>query len=229
MKRVLFLVLGLSSVVLASYPPAPKPVLVERGELIYSADFSDGKIPAEWEAGSKTQWAVVDGTLKGSPASREYQENRKSKGQKHTGGTPSSSINVPLKDGVVQLSFKISGKMKGAHFGFDDGSFKTGTGHVCRFVATTKDGLQLIKDDDAKVDDDADEVLDSADFNIELDTWYTVLLEVKGGEFAAGISGGPTLRGKHAERFDRVKSDINLPTRGGGTIQYADLKIWTAK
>jgi hypothetical protein len=213
----------------ADLPVAPKPILVEKGELIYSADFSDGKVPKEWVAGSKTQWEVVDGVLVGNPAPTAYQENRKSKKQKHTGGTPSSSVLVPLHDGIVQLSFKVSGKMNGAHFGYDDGSFKTGTGHVNRFAVSTKSGLELIKDDDATLDDDEDEVLDSADFKIKSDTWYTILLEYKGGEFVAHISDGPSLRGKHDKRFDRLKSDLNLPTRGGGTIYYDNLKVWAVK
>jgi hypothetical protein len=225
----MFGVVALSVASWAGLPDAPQPILVEKGELIFSADFSDGTIPAEWVAGSKTQWEVVDGVLVGNPASQEYQETRKSRKQKHTGGTPSSSVNVPLKDGIVQLSFKVSGKMNGAHFGYDDGSFKTGSGHVNRFTVSTRSGLELIKDDDAKVDDDEDEVLDSAGFKIESDTWYTILLEFKGGEFVAHISDGPTLRGKHEERFNRLKSDLNLPTRGGGTIYYDNLKIWSAK
>ncbi len=230
MKKIMLLVLiGCCGSLYAGLPDAPKPVLVEKGKLIYSADFSDGRVPAEWKAGSHTQWNVVDGVLVGNPAPKEYQEKRKSRGQKHTGGTPSSSVMVPLKDGIVQLSFMISGKMNGAHFGWNDGTFKTGTGHVNRFTVSTKSGLELIKDDDSTMDDDDDEVLDKADFNIKSDTWYTILLEFKGGEFVARISGGPTLRGTHEERFNRLKTHMNLPTRGGGTIYYDNLKIWSAK
>ena len=224
-----FVFISLCGAVFAGIPPAPKSILVERGELIYSVDFSDGKVPEEWTAGSHTQWEVVDGVLVGNPAPTSYQEGRKSKGQKHTGGTPSSSVMVPLKDGIVQLSFKVYGKMNGVHFGYNDGSFKSGTGHVNRFTVSTKSGLELIKDDDATIDDDEDEVLDKADFNIKSDTWYTILLEFKGGEMVAHISDGPTLRGTHDERFNRLKTHINLPTRGGGTIRYANLKIWSAK
>jgi hypothetical protein len=230
MKIIMLLaIIGAFSSALAAYPPAPKPVLVEKAELVYSADFSDGQVPGEWKAGSHTQWKVVDGVLVGHPAPQDYQEKRKARGQKHTGGTPSSSVMVPLHDGMVQLSFKLSGKMKGAHFGWNDGTFKSGTGHVNRFTVSTKDGIELIKDDDSTLPDDKDEVLDKADFNIQPDTWYTILLEFKGGEMAAHISGGPTLRGRHDERFNRLKTHLNLPTRGGGTIYYDNLEIRAAR
>jgi hypothetical protein len=98
-----------------------------------------------------------------------------------------------------------------------------------RFVTSKKDGLELIKDKNSKIAGDTDEVLNTADFNIESDTWYTILLEFKGGECAAQITGGPTLRGTHEDRFNRQKTRINLPTRGGGTIYYDNLKIWAAK
>jgi hypothetical protein len=108
------IVLGSLSSLLAA--DSLKPILCEKGDIIFTADFSDGLIPEEWVASHGTQWKAVDGVLLGNPSSQEYKDKRKQAGKtKHMGGTPSSSVMVPIKDGIIQLSFKISGKMSAAH------------------------------------------------------------------------------------------------------------------
>ena len=61
------------------------------------------------------------------------------------------------------ISFRLSGKMNGAHFGFNDGTVKDGAGHVCRVTFDIRKGTQLIKDKSSKVTGDSDEVLDTSD------------------------------------------------------------------
>ena len=125
----------------------------------------------------------------------------------------------------MQFDFKLSGKMKGAHFGFNDGSVKSGTGHVCRFTVSVKDGMKLAKDKNSKKPGDKEETLASSDVKLKPDTWYTVQVEIMNDEMAARIVNGPKLYAKH-ERFTYPKDTINLPTRGGGEVYYDNVYVW---
>jgi hypothetical protein len=123
--------------------------------------------------------------------------------------------------------FKLTDGLSGAHFGFNDGSFKTGTGHVCRFTVSTRKGLTLQKDKNAKLKDDKDKTLATSEFNLKPDVWYWMMLEIVGDQMVAQVSGGPVLKARHP-RIDIPKDQINLPTRGGGIIFYDEVGVWNA-
>ncbi len=205
-----------------------KPVISRAGALIFKDDFDATKVRKEWVALHGTQWKVVVGALRGQPSSKEYQAKQIARGNKsHSGGTPSSRLLVPAKDCIVLLRFKLADGLNGAHFGFNDGTFQSGTGHVCRLTATTTKGLTLQKDKNAKVEGDTDQTLTKDPFNLKPDTWYWMMLEVVGDQMASQISGGPILKARHP-RIDFNKDQVNLPTRGGGTIFYDQVRIWKA-
>ena len=175
-----------------------------------------------------TQWTVVEGVLQGRPSTNEFQQKRVAAGNtSHSGKTPSSRLLVPVDDCVMLFQFKLTDGLSGAHFGFNDGSFKTGTGHVCRFTVSTRKGQSLVKDRNVTVDGDKDETLVTDSFNVKADTWYWMMLEIVGNEMVAQVSGGPILRAKHP-RFNIPKDQINLPTRGGGVVLYDNVRIWNA-
>ena len=206
--------------------PDVAPVISRPGDLIFADDFDKAEIRSEWVPLHGTRWAIVDGTLRGQPSTKEYQQEQTAKGNKrHSGGTPSSRLMVRTDDGILLFRFKLTDGLKGAHFGFNDGTFKSGTGHVCRLTATTHQGLTLQKDKNAKLKGDNDETLITSDFNLKPDTWYWMMLEVVGDQMVAQVSGGPVLRARHA-RIDRPKGQINLPTRGGGIIFYDHVRVW---
>ena len=208
--------------------PDVAPVISRPGDLIFADDFDEAEIRSEWVPLHGTRWAIVDGTLRGQPSTKEYQQEQTAKGNKrHSGGTPSSRLMVRTDDGILLFRFKLSKGLKGAHFGFNDGTFKSGTGHVCRLTATVNQGLTLQKDKNTKLKGDKDETLITSDFNLKPDTWYWMMLEVVGDQMVAQVSGGPVLRARHA-RIDRPKGQINLPTRGGGVIFYDHVRIWKA-
>ncbi|MDG2129552.1 MAG: hypothetical protein P8K08_16250 [Fuerstiella sp.] len=206
--------------------PDVAPVISRPGELIFADDFDVADIRSEWVPLHGTRWEIVDGTLRGEPSTKEYQREQTAKGNKgHSGGTPSSRLMVPTDDGIVLFRFKLTNGLKGAHFGFNDGTFKSGTGHVCRLTATSHQGLTLQKDRNAKLKGDQDETLTTSGFNLRPNTWYWMMLEVVGNQMVAQVSGGPVLRARHA-RIDRPKGQINLPTRGGGVIFYDHVRVW---
>ena len=209
------------------FSPDISPVISKAGELIFSDDFDHAEINPKWVPLHGTQWAVIDGALQGKPSTDEFQQNRIAAGDKaHSGRTPSSRLMVESDDCIMLFRFKLSDTLKGAHFGFNDGTYQTGTGHVCRFAATTS-GLTLQKDKNAKIKDDVDEELVANDFPLKEDTWYWMMVEVIGDQIAAQVSGSPVLRAQHS-RIDTPKDQINLPTRGGGTIYYDHVRVWAA-
>ena len=208
--------------------PDVVPQIAERTDLLFEADFTAGEVPKEWVPLHGTQWSVVEGSLQGRPSTNEFQQKRIESGNSsHSGKTPSSRLIVPVDDCVMLFQFKLTDGLSGAHFGFNDGSFKTGTGHVCRFTVSTRKGQSLVKDRNVTLDGDKDETLVTDSFNVKADIWYWMMLEIVGNEMVAQVSGGPILRAKHP-RFNIPKDQINLPTRGGGVVLYDNVRIWNA-
>ncbi len=204
------------------------PQVAECGELLLEADFSGEHVPEEWIPLHGTQWAVVEGVLQGRASTKEFQQKRIAAGNtSHSGKTPSSRLLVSVDDCVLLFQFKLVDGLSGAHFGFNDGSFKTGTGHVCRFTVSARKGQSLVKDRNVTVDGDEDETLVTDSFNVKADTWYWMMLEIVGDEMVAQVSGGPVLRARHP-RFNIPKDQINLPTRGGGVMLYDNVRVWNA-
>jgi hypothetical protein len=208
--------------------PDVVPQIAECTDLLFEADFTEGEVPEEWVPLHGTQWSVVDGSLQGRPSTNEFQQKRiKSGNSSHSGKTPSSRLLVPVDDCVMLFRFKLVDGLSGAHFGFNDGSFKTGTGHVCRFTVSVRKGQSLVKDRNVTVDGDEDDTLVTDNFNVKADTWYWMMLEIVGDEMVAQVSGGPVLRARHP-RFNIPKDQINLPTRGGGVVLYDNVRVWNA-
>lgn len=201
--------------------PLIAPLLIKPGKLIFADSFKAATIRPQWTPLHQTRWNVTNGMLHGIPATEEFQKSR----TKHNGGTPSSKLVVPVNDCILQVSFKLTGKMTGAHFGFNDGTFQSGTGHVGRVTFHKRDGISLIKDKNTKLENDRVEVLKSNSFKVQSDQWYTFVLEVKGDQMVMQLKDGPTLQASH-KRFQAPKSWINLPTRGGGEIFYDDVCVW---
>ena len=214
---------------ISSPQPDVVPQIAECTNLLFDADFSEGGVPGQWMPLHGTQWGVVEGVLQGRPSTTEFQHKRIAAGNaSHSGKTPSSRLLVPVDDCVMLFRFKLVDGLSGVHFGFNDGSFKSGTGHVCRFTASTRKGQSLVKDRNVTVYGDEDETLVTDSFNVKADTWYWMMLEIVGDKMGAQVSGGPILRAKHP-RFDIPKDQINLPTRGGGVVLYDDVRVWNAR
>ena len=229
-RVILILLLTVGGGVLSAEEPKPDlaPVISQPSELVFKDDFEKEKFRPEWKPLHGTRWKIVEGTLRGEPSTKEYQQAQIAKGNKsHSGRTPSSRLMVPADDCIMLFRFKLTEGLSGAHFGFNDGSFKTGTGHVCRFTVSTRKGLTLQKDKNAKLKGDTDKTLTTSKFNLKAGTWYWMMLEIVGEQMAAQVSGGPVLKARHA-RIDIPKDQINLPTRGSGVVFYDHVRVWKA-
>lgn len=201
-----------------------EPLDSRKGALIFEDNFESGSAKQEWTALHGTRWSVKDGVFTGIPSTPEFQASR----DNHTGATPSMMLKVPARDCILQLSFKISGGLSAAHFGFNNSTTAVGTGHIGRFIPSTRVGTILQKDRHSQIEGDKDEALARSDWTIEQDRWYMLLIEGIGDTMIARIEGGPTLRASHW-RFDEVKTAVNLKARGkAGMIAYDNVKIWEA-
>ncbi|MCP4846410.1 MAG: hypothetical protein GY899_00490 [Verrucomicrobiaceae bacterium] len=208
--------------------PDLTPVISRQGALIFKDDFGGAKIGSEWKPLHGTRWKIVDGSLRGEPSTEEYQQEQIGRGNKsHSGRTPSSRLMVKTDDCIMLFRFKLTNGLSGAHFGFNDGSFKTGTGHVCRFTVSTRKGLTLQKDRNAKLKGDTDKTLATSEFNLKPDIWHWMMLEILGDQMAAQLSGAPVLKARHP-RVGIHRDQVNLPTRGGGVILYDNVRVWKA-
>jgi hypothetical protein len=137
-------------------------------------------------------------------------------------------LNVPARDCILQIDFKITGDLTAAHIGFNNSTTAAGTGHVVRLIPSTNKGTILQKDRHSQIEGDKDEALDQSEWEIEKDQWYTVMIEAIGDRVVARMDGLPPLAAKHW-RFDVTKTSINLKARGKkGAIYYDNVKLWEA-
>ena len=68
-------------------------------------------------------------------------------------------------------------------------------------------------------------MLATFDWKPKPDQWYHVMQEMRGEEVVVQIQGGPTLVANHP-RFATAKTWLSLGTWGGGTVSYANVRIW---
>ncbi|NJM55336.1 MAG: hypothetical protein HC841_04975 [Verrucomicrobiae bacterium] len=223
LKCVCLLVLGAAGMPLKTEGETEfSPLLGQKGRLLFADDFDAPAAKPEWQALHGTRWSVEKGVFRGIPSTREFQAQRSD----HTGSTPSMTLVTPMRDGIVQMSFKLSGKLHAAHFGFNEGTTTETSGHVCRVTISTRDGVALVKDRNSQVEGDADETLATDPWKPELEHWHVLVMEVRGDQFTAQIAGGPTLRGRHP-RLAVPKGWLNLKSRGGeGALSYDNVRIW---
>ncbi len=223
LKCVCLLALGAAAMpLMAQAETELSSLLGQKGRLLFADDFDASTAKPEWQALHGTRWSVENGVFKGIPSTKEFQAQRSD----HTGATPSMTLMTPMRDVIVQMSFKISGKLHAAHFGFNEGSTTETSGHVCRVTISARDGVALVKDRNSQVAGDVDEILATDPWKPQLETWHVLQMEVRGGEFAARILGGPTLQGKHP-RLAVPKGWLNLKSRGGeGALSYDNVCIW---
>lgn len=219
----LLAVAGVSSLQAAKIEePKLEPLLCRRGETIFSDNF-EGPLKPEWSPTYKTRWTAANGLLTGQPATTEDQA--KAHDEKHSGRSPEIQLSVPTTDYVVQYSFKLSGTITQQSLTFNDGNVLTGTGHISALQLHFRTGAALLKKKNSKTPGDADETLATNPWKPKPDQWYHVLQETRGEEVVVQIMGGPTLLATHP-RFATAKTWLSLGTWGGGTVTYANVRLW---
>ena len=182
-----------------------KPLMVERGKLIFSEEFNQ-PLAKGWMDG-KGKWEIVDGVLRGA----ELAEDKHGAVKRNP---------VKFHDAVVQFSFKLDGAKRISL------SLNAEKGHVCRAVIQPT-GFSVNKDKSKKDATDLGAVLDTVTTTIDPGKWYTLTVEMAGKEMLAQLDGKQIAFGSH-DGLDVNKANFGF-TVSGSSASFKDLKIWEAQ
>jgi len=187
--------------------------MCERGELLFSDDFSGEKLSDAWKP-AIGQWEIADGAMKGT----ELAKDNHAAVMRHP---------MEYKDLVAQFCVMFDGG-KATSFSCN----KTGVGHVCR-VGISPTNFSVCRDKPNKESTEEGKVLDTAKFEFKKGEWYTVLVEVLDEEMVATVTapdGKHTMVafGEDPKVAQDKKTDFALPA-SGEAIYFDDIRVWEAQ
>ncbi len=196
------------------------PILATPGAVHLEMDFDSGFVIKKghefFTLGQGTTWQAKEGMLVGTESSPEYQAKKRAQGNGHLGTAPRLQFPNSPKDIIVKYSFKISGG-KGTKL-----LPMIEAGHHLRRIYFGPEGSQLLVDHEKTT-------IAENDFVLQTDTWYHIMLEIKGDEFLVRIQDGPTLYGCHpgvGAEFSNY--NVGITATDKGTIYIDNMTIWHA-
>lgn len=198
-----------------------KPLLGERGDVIFFADF-DAKDAAPFYVIDAGKSEVINGALRLAKKSAE---------EKHPGvaylwrkeGPP------PISNFIMQVDFQFDG---GDGFGLE---FKR-PGKVIHgdppeffvFVRKAKDPQKPFSC--SLVDNCPSSVIATQSFDLKPGQWGRLQIEVCRGEVAVQIENGPTLRGVcKLASSPKGSPQISVGSAGEKAVKFDNFKIWAVK
>jgi hypothetical protein len=188
-------------------------LMCERGELLFSDDFSGEKLSEDWKP-ALGKWEIMDGALKGTELEKDNH---------------AAVMRRPMeyKNLVAQFCVMFAGG-KATSFSCN----KQGVGHVCR-VSITPTGFSVCKDKPNKESTEEGKVLDTAKSEFKKGEWYTVLVEILDEEMVATVTAPDgkhtmTAFGEDPKVAQDTKTDFALPV-SGETIYFDDIRVWEAQ
>jgi len=203
--RAMFCMLALGLVAtLARSADEPKPLLAEKGKLLFEDDLTK-PLGEKWKT-AKGKWEVVEGAIRGVEVKEDM----------HGAVTRAA---FPFRDVVIRYDFKLDGAKQTSL------SINQEKGHVCR-VLIRPDALVVQKDDsDGKNGPDKAAVLQKRTIEIK-PGWHTLQIELVGKEMVATLDGKDVAFGEH-EFLDRPKANLGF-TVAGESVSFRNLKVWEA-
>lgn len=182
--------------------PPPRTLMVQPGKLLLADDF--GSLRTEWKL-AKGKWEVADGKFRGAELASDMHGAVARRG-------------VPMKDVVIQYSFKLDGAKKTTL------SLNAAKGHICRVLVDSK-GFAVQKDDqDGKKGDDKAARLDSVEEDLKPGQWHTLVVELRGPDILATLDGKLTAFGSHPA-IDKPKANLGF-TVAGESASFQNLRVW---
>lgn len=213
MKHLLYVLLA--STTFPLFAADLTPTLGAKGDPLLSESFSGDTVPQGWHANTGTL-RVGGGQLWAGEKSSD----------KHIGAF---RYRLPLQDCAVQMDFQL-GSMRIINLGFDPGPGELKKkGHLLSVVVTPK-SWSLIEHNDKANPESKTKVHATAKTDFDPNTTYTLLLECKGDEVVAQVSGKEALKAK-APDF-HVKKPGLVFRMGGKDGQEAildNVKVWALK
>lgn len=159
------------------------------------------------------EWKIVDGVLQG----REIKEEKHAAANRRV---------VSTKNAVYELNFRLTGKCKAFHFGFDPARGELDKkGHL--FSVIVSPGFwQIMKHvDKNKRQEDPNEILIKQETKFDTDTWYKLRVTTWGNYVTARIEGKADLKTSHPT-FGVKKPSLVFRCVGDG-VEISDVKVWT--
>jgi hypothetical protein len=210
------LTLALNATPLIHAAETPQPTLAKKGELILEESFDDDTLPKGWTV-QTGDWKPVGGVL----VAREIPADHHAAAARRL---------LPMQDGIFQLRFRLAGKAKAFHFGFDParGELKK-KGHLFSIIVTPT-GAKLMKHiDKDKPKEDPNEILASSNTAFKAGIWHTLLLEKQGNHVAAQIvsdagDSSVSLAGSHPTFH--VKTPTLVFRCAGDGVGVDDVRVW---
>lgn len=191
------------------------PQLGTLGEKLLEETFSGSELPKGWNANTGSL-RIVDGTLRAAEKSSD----------KHIGAF---RYRLPVQDCAVQIDFKL-GDARVINLGFDPapGELKK-KGHLLS-VTISKTGWSLIEHNDKANPESKTKVHAKADTAFDPATTYTLLLECKGDNVVAQITGKEPLKAA-APDFHVKKPGLvfRMGGKDGQEVAFDNVKVWALK
>lgn len=207
-----FLFLALSSFATAA---DLSPQLGTLGDKLLDESFTAPELPKGWNANTGTL-RVSDGNLLAAEKSSD----------KHIGAF---RFRLPVQDCAVQIDFKL-GSARIFNLGFDPapGELKK-KGHLLS-VTVAKNAWSIIEHNDKSNPASKTKVLAKAETAFDPATTYTLLLECKGDNVVAQITGKEPLKATSPD-FHVKKPGLVFRVGGkdGQEITFDNVKVWALK
>ncbi len=213
--------------------PELNPVLGQRSELIFSANFDavDAR-PPESKLG---KYEIINGALRIEERGADRHQAAAPLYQ-----TSKATCIKPLTNFIMQADFRWDGA-KDFQFGFNrlgelarkavDGKHWEVAPH-CLTIAF-RQPADATKPHEWSVDDNSVEPflnLGRCELILEPGLWYKILIEVKGDEVSAQLSNGQIIRGKAKNPSDaKVAPILRCQSEHGKGVIFDNITVWTMK
>ncbi len=208
----LFLFLTVSSIAVAA---DLSPQLGTLGEKLLEETFTGPNVPKGWAANTGSL-RVADGVLLAAEKSSDM----------HIGAF---RFRLPMQDCAIQIDFKL-GEMRLINLGFDPapGELKK-NGHLFS-VTVAKTGWSIIEHNNKADPASKTKVHAKAETTFDPATTYTLLLECKGDQVVAQISGKEPLKAT-APDFHVKKPGLvfRMGGKDGQEVAFDNVKVWALK
>ncbi len=192
-----------------------KPVLGTLGKSLLNETFEGAEVPKDWQASTGTQ-RIEGGRL--------MAEERAS--DKHIGAF---RHHLPVQDCAVQIDFQL-GEARTINLGFDPapGELKK-TGHLFS-VTISKGAWTIVEHNDKSNPESKNKKLAEGKTEFDPKQTYTLMLECKGNDVAAQITGKETLRASSPD-FHVKKPGLVFRMGGpdGKAAAFDNVKVWELK
>lgn len=216
MKTASFLLVFVSAFAAFSSPAAElDPKLGKKGALLLEEKFDGKELPKNWNrnAGKLT---VADGVLKASEVAAN----------KHAAAFRRP---LPLQDAAIHVKFRFEGA-KMFHVGFDPapGELKK-QGHLFSLIITPA-SMSITEHNDKFDPKSTNRALAKSTATFEKGRWYELLLEVKGDDVLAQVTGMEPLRATSKD-FHVKKPGLVFRTGGKDTdeVHLDEVRVWELK